>query len=75
MKTDNLVVVSEYNSEVEAEMAKSLLASGGIESEIEDGIMSSMYPTGISPSRLLVREEDALQAEKVLNGRYQRRKH
>ncbi|MCH5331445.1 MAG: DUF2007 domain-containing protein [Alistipes sp.] len=64
-----LVVLSEYNTAFEAEVAKSLLSSAGIYCEIENEIMSSLYPTGVIPSKLLVREEDADQARKLLNQR------
>ena len=66
MKESNLVVVSEYNTPMEAELAKTVLGSAGIYTEIENEIMSSIYPTGIIPSKLLVREEDAEQAERLL---------
>lgn len=66
MKEGNMVVLSEYNTSMEAELAKSVLGSAGIYSEIENEFMSSLYPTGIIPSKLLVREEDAEQARKLL---------
>lgn len=66
MKESNLVVLSEYNTSMEAELAKTVLGSAGIYTEIENEIMSSMYPTGIIPSKLLVREEDAEQAKRLL---------
>lgn len=51
---------------MEAELAKSVLGSAGIYSEIENEFMSSLYPTGVIPSKLLVKEEDAEQARKLL---------
>ena len=66
MKDSNLTVVAEYNTEFEAEMAKSLLDSENIYAEIEDRYMSSIYPTGVIPSRLLVYEEDADRASALL---------
>lgn len=66
MKDSNLTVVAEYNNEIEAEMAKSLLDSENIYAEIEDRYMSSIYPTGVIPSRLLVYEEDADRASALL---------
>lgn len=66
MKENNLVVISEYNTPMEAELAKTVLGSAGIYTEIENEIMSTLYPTGIIPSKLLVREEDAEQARKLL---------
>ena len=35
MQVDELVVVAEYNSAIEAEMAKSILACAGIDAVIE----------------------------------------
>lgn len=69
MNDSVLVVLSEYNTAFEAEVAKSVLGSAGIYCEIENEIMSSLYPTGVIPSKLLVREEDAEQARKLLNQR------
>ncbi|MBP3482388.1 MAG: DUF2007 domain-containing protein [Alistipes sp.] len=69
MKANNLVVLSEYNTAMEAELAKTVLGSAGIYAEIENEIMSSLYPTGIIPSKLLVREEDTETAKRLLTQR------
>ena len=53
MRTEELVVVAEYNSYVEAEMAKSILACAGIDSTIENELMSMLYPYVVR-SRLVV---------------------
>lgn len=65
MKEEKLVMISEYDSATEAEMAKSLLESAGIESVIGDEYMSTLYPAGI-PARLFVREADAAAAREMI---------
>lgn len=69
MKDRTLRLLTEYNTVMEAELAKSLLGSAGIYSEIENEYMSSMYPTGAIPCKLLVYEDEAEQAERLLNQR------
>lgn len=69
MKEDDLILLAEYNTAIEAEMVKSMLESAGIEATIEDDIMSSLYPTGVIPTKLLVREGDAVQAQQLINQR------
>ncbi|MBE6193327.1 MAG: DUF2007 domain-containing protein [Alistipes sp.] len=61
MQTQELVVIAEYNSYLEAEMAKSIVASAGIYAEIRNEYMSTAYAVAIPP-QLLVRTEDAEQA-------------
>lgn len=58
MERYDLVVIATYNSYLEAEMAKSILESGGIRAEIHNQTMATAYPMAI-PSQLLVRESDA----------------
>lgn len=65
MKVDEMVVVAEYNSSVEAEMARSILACAGIQSYIEGEYMSTIYP-GVIHARLVVQEEDYEQAKTLL---------
>lgn len=65
MKEEKLVMISEYDSSTEAEMAKSLLESAGIESVIGDEYMSTVYPAGI-PARLFVGEDDAAAAREMI---------
>jgi len=66
MKEDNtLVLVAEYASATEAEMAKSLLGNAEIEAMIGDEYMSTSYPMAI-PARIFVREEDAERAREIL---------
>lgn len=65
MQTEELVVIAEYNSSVEAEMAKSILSCAGIRVEIRNSLMSNIYP-GVIPSQLVVAGEDAEQAKELL---------
>ena len=65
MQTQELVVIAEYNSYLEAEMAKSIVASAGIYAEIRNEYMSTAYAVAIPP-QLLVRTEDAEQALMLL---------
>ena len=64
---DTLKRVREYSSPVEAEVAKSVLDSAGIESVIHGEFMSAIYATGAFSSRLMVRAEDYDEADKVLS--------
>lgn len=63
---DTLKRVREYNSPVEAEIAKSVLDSAGIESVIHGEFMSTIYATGAFPARLMVRSDDYDEADRVL---------
>lgn len=65
MQVDEMVVVAEYNSAVEAEMAKSILACAGIRAHIDNEYMTTLYP-GIIRARLIVAEEDYKQARTLL---------
>ena len=65
MQVDELVVVAEYNTAVEAEMAKSIVASAGIYAEIRNEYMSTAYTVAIPP-QLLVPYDDADQAKTLL---------
>lgn len=64
--TDELVVIAEYNTSMEAELAKSVITSAGIHVEIRNGYMANVYP-GVIPSQLLVSEKDREQAEILLH--------
>lgn len=66
MNTQELVVIAEYNSYLEAEMAKSIVASAGIHAEIRNEHMSTAYAIAIPP-QLLVCQDDAEQAKTLLN--------
>lgn len=69
MIEDTLVVIKSYNTPTEAEIAKSILASAGIESSIRNEYSSTLYPTGIIPAQLIVRSEDEAAARTVLEFR------
>ena len=62
-----LIVLREWNTVMEAEMAKSILESAGIFSTIQNEYMSSIYPIGTMPAQLLAKEEDAEQARALLD--------
>ena len=68
MQGEDWVVVAEYGTSLEAEMAKSLLVSAGIDAQIRNEYMSTLYPSVI-PSQLIVPQKDAEQAEKLLTHR------
>lgn len=65
MQVDELVVVAEYNTAVEAEMAKSILACAGIRARIENEYMATLYP-GVIRAKLIVSEHDFKQAKTLL---------
>lgn len=65
MKVEELVVVAEYNSAIEAEMARSILSCAGIKADIENELMATVYPGAIR-ARLVVSESDYKQAKTLL---------
>ena len=65
MHVDELVVVAEYNTAVEAEMAKNILACAGICAQIENEYMTTLYP-GVIRARLVVDAGDYRQAKTLL---------
>ena len=65
MQGEELMVVAEYNTEVEAEMAKSILACAGIRAQIENEYMTTLYP-GVIRAKLVVFEKDYKQAKTLL---------
>lgn len=65
MLVDELVVVAEFNTAVEAEMAKSILACAGIFARIDNEYMATLYP-GVVRARLVVAEHDYKQAKVLL---------
>ena len=69
MKDETLVVIRACNSVTEAEITKSILDSAGIWSMINNENMSAIYPTGVIPAQIVVREEDAEKAEALLSHR------
>ena len=50
MQDETMVVLAEYNSITEAEIAKSMLDSAGIWSMIRNEYMSAIYPIGTMPA-------------------------
>ncbi|MFR9620354.1 MAG: DUF2007 domain-containing protein [Rikenellaceae bacterium] len=66
MKIDKMVVLAEYGSALEAEMAKSILDSTGIWSMINNEYMSTIYATGVVPAQLIVMETDRQRAADLL---------
>lgn len=66
MKIDAMVVLTEYDSITQAEMAKSLLDEMGIWSMINNEYMSTIYPTGIMPAQIIVMREDQVRAQRAL---------
>ena len=69
MIEQTLVVVKSYNTLTEAEIAKSILSSAGIESSIRNEYSSTLYPTGVIPAQLVVSEADEQAALELLNER------
>ena len=65
MQNQELIVIAEYNSYIEAEMAKSVIISAGIYAEIRNEYMSTAYAVAIPP-QLLVPYEDVEQARALL---------
>lgn len=65
MQIEELVVVAEYNTEVEAEMSKNILACAGIRARIENEYMAMLYP-GVVRARLVVDADDYKQAKMLL---------
>lgn len=62
---NEFLVLAEYNSATEAEMAKSILACAGIHAHIDDEYMTTLYP-GVVRARLVVSSDDYQQAKMLL---------
>ena len=69
MQDDSMIVLAEYNTITEAEIAKSMLDSAGIWSTIRNEYMSAIYPIGTMPAQVVVREEDLEKARPLLQSR------
>ncbi|WP_295878119.1 DUF2007 domain-containing protein [uncultured Alistipes sp.] len=69
MKEESQIVLAEYNTLMEAEIAKSMLDSAGIESTIRNEYMSTIYPIGTMPAQLVVHKEDFERAQDLLRHR------
>lgn len=61
-----MVILAEYNTITEAEISKSMLDSAGIWSDIRNEFMSAVYPTGVVPAQLVVREDEFEAARELL---------
>lgn len=68
MRDETLVVLEEYNTVTEAEIAKSILDSAGIESTIRNEYMAMNFPIA-TPAQLVVCESDYKQAQQLLKHR------
>lgn len=68
--SDTLVVLQTYDNSAQAEIVKSVLESAGIFCTLHGDILSSIYPIGMFPTRLMVRECDKEEAEKLLSIEY-----
>lgn len=69
MQDDSMIVLAEYNTITEAEIAKSMLDSAGIWSTIHNEYMSAIYPIGTMPAQVVVRETDYEKAKDLLQHR------
>ena len=69
MQDDTLVVLAEYNTVTEAEIAKSMLDCAGIWSTIRNEYMSAIYPIGTMPAQVVVRADELEQARTLLQHR------
>ena len=69
MQDDSMIVLAEYNTITEAEIAKSMLDSAGIWSTIRNEYMSAIYPIGTMPAQVVVREGDYEKAKNLLQHR------
>ena len=68
MESSDLIVVSTFPSQTDAQLAKGVLDEAGIESMIRADNAGGMYPA-ISGAELLVRAEDVTKASDALNRR------
>lgn len=66
MRDDTMIVLTEYNTVMEAEIGKSMLDSAGIWSILRNENMSTVLPTGSVPAQIVVREEDYEKAKLLL---------
>ncbi|WP_300255767.1 DUF2007 domain-containing protein [uncultured Alistipes sp.] len=69
MQDDTLVVLAEYNTVTEAEIAKSMLDCAGIWSTIRNEYMSAIYPIGTMPAQVVVRADELEKARTLLQHR------
>lgn len=67
MSDENLIVIREYDSVNDAEWDRTLLEGAGIYAMIRNEIMSAVYPVGFAPAQLVIRNEDMVRAEEILD--------
>ena len=65
MQRDELILLAEYNTAIEAEMAKNILACAGLRAQIENEYMTTLYP-GVIRAKLMVLEPEYKQAKMLL---------
>ena len=70
MNRDDLIVIKTFNTRLESEVAQGYLAANNIKCVIQSDDEGGMTPYPFKPttrgSRLLVRSEDVLKAQKLL---------
>ena len=66
-REETLVVLREYDSISEAEMAKSILTGAGIYATIRNEYMAAIYPIGAMPAQIVVRSRDSARAMRLLD--------
>lgn len=74
MHLAKLIVVGTYPSEADAQIAKGLLDSAGVESLVRTDNVGGMYPA-MGSAELLVRSDDRRRAIEVLGLPPRHRKH
>ncbi len=62
---DEIIMYRAYNSVMEVESARALLAASGIWSDINSEYMSLIYP-GVIQAQLMVRSEDSERVKELL---------
>lgn len=68
MQNEQFVVLAEYSTLAEAEIAKSILQSAGLWVDIRNEHMSAFNPIG-GAACVIVRSEDLAEAEQVIKQR------
>ena len=69
MQDETMIVLAEYNTITEAEIAKSMLDSAGIWATIRNEYMSAIYPIGTMPAQVVVRADDYDMARSMMHHR------
>lgn len=70
---DAIVTLRTFSSALDAEIAKGILNSAGIECEINDYIMDTLYPIEAlsrNSIRLLINDKDSELANKILDAEF-----